>query len=182
MKSGFGVNIPTSLREICAPERCGLIVYDMQVGIVPQIEGGAEIVSGCRELLSAARDAGLHIFFTRHIYLANRAAGVGQLRRAMVWQHKDEPEDTVPFFTASAAGSQIVPELAPREDEVVLEKITMSGFEGTYLDIAMRDARLEAFIIVGIALDVGIEPTVRHALDLNYIPVLVPELCGTKTI
>ena len=31
----------------------------------------------------------------------------------------------------------------------------MSAFEGTYLDIALRDANLETFIIVGIALEVG---------------------------
>jgi nicotinamidase-related amidase len=63
----------------------------------------------------------------------------------------------------------------------VIEKITMSAFEGTYLDIALRDANLVAFIIAGIALEVGIEPTIRHGLDLNYIPIIVSDLCGAKT-
>jgi len=40
---------------------------------------------------------------------------------------------------------------------------------------------LTSFVVAGIALEVGIEPTVRHALDKNYIPVLIPELCGSKT-
>jgi nicotinamidase-related amidase len=57
----------------------------------------------------------------------------------------------------------------------------MSAFEATFLDIAMRDAKLEAFIIAGIALEVGIGPTVRQALDLNYIPVVVSDACGAKT-
>ena len=63
----------------------------------------------------------------------------------------------------------------------VIDKITMSAFEATFLDIAMRDAKLEAFIIAGIALEVGIGPTVRQALDLNYIPVVVSDACGAKT-
>jgi nicotinamidase-related amidase len=57
----------------------------------------------------------------------------------------------------------------------------MSAFEGTFLNLAMRDARLDSFIIAGIALEVGIGPTVRHALDLNFCPVLVSDACGSKT-
>jgi biuret amidohydrolase len=57
----------------------------------------------------------------------------------------------------------------------------MSAFEGTYLNIALRDLGMLAVAFVGIALEVGIEPSVRHALDLNYIPVVVADLCGSRT-
>ena len=67
------------------------------------------------------------------------------------------------------------------EDECVIDKITMSAFEGTFLNIALRDAKIEAFIIVGIALEVGIGPTVRQGADLNYIPIVVADACGSKT-
>ena len=72
-------------------------------------------------------------------------------------------------------------ELAPREDEVIIDKITMSAFESTFLNVAMRDAQLQSFIIAGIALEVGIEPTVRHGADLNFIPVVAADACGSKT-
>jgi nicotinamidase-related amidase len=181
VKQAFGLSIPEQLRELCTPERAALIVYDMQAGIVPQIGNGREIVAGCQQILAAARQAGIRIFFTRHLFLPNRVAGVGQLRRAMVWQHKSDPAETKPLFTSGSPSWQIVPELTPLEDEPVIDKITMSAFEGTYLDLAMRDAQLQVFIIAGIALEVGIEPTVRHGLDLNYIPIVVSDLCGSKT-
>jgi len=181
MKRAFGLDIPTSLGEWCVPQRLALIVYDMQAGIVPQIDGSAAIVAGCERVVAAARAGGFRIFYTRHIYLPNRIAGVGQLRRAMVWQKQDDPEQTKPWFGYGSPAWQIVPQLTPRNDEAVIDKITMSAFEGTYLDIALRDAGLQAFLIMGIALEVGIEPTVRHGLDLNYVPVMVPELCGSKT-
>ena len=179
MKSAYGLTVPADLQETCAPDRAAIVVYDMQAAIVPQIADGPSIVTGCRQLLAAARSSGYRIH-TRHIFLPNATAGVGQFRRAMVWQRKDNPLDTKPLFTATSPASQIVPELTPTENDVVIEKITMSAFEGTYLDIALRDANLVAFIIVGIALEVGIEPTIRHALDLNYIPILVSDLCGAK--
>jgi len=40
---------------------------------------------------------------------------------------------------------------------------------------------LDSFMIAGIALEVGIGPTVRHALDLNLCPVFVTEAGGSKT-
>jgi nicotinamidase-related amidase len=181
MKSAYGVTVPGDLREICSPDRAAIIVYDMQAAIVPQLADGQSILRGCQQLLAAARANGYRIFYTRHIFLPNATAGVGQFRRAMVWQRKDDPMDTKPLFTATSPASKIVPELTPTEDDVVIEKITMSAFEGTYLDIAFRDANLVAFIIAGIALEVGIEPTIRQGLDLNYIPILVSDLCGAKT-
>jgi hypothetical protein len=55
----------------------------------------------------------------------------------------------------------------------------MSAFEGTPLDIAFRDCGIDAFAIVGIAMEIGIEPTVRHGSDLGYVPVLVVDACGS---
>jgi nicotinamidase-related amidase len=57
----------------------------------------------------------------------------------------------------------------------------MSAFEGTYLNIALRDLGISAIAIAGIALEVGIEPTIRHALDLNYVPILFLDLCGSRS-
>jgi nicotinamidase-related amidase len=54
----------------------------------------------------------------------------------------------------------------------------MSAFEGTPLDIALRDCGIQAFAIIGIAMEIGIEPTARHGADLGYIPVIVKDACG----
>ncbi len=180
MKRAFGISIPEELSEICAPQRCALIIYDMQAGIVPQIADGSRIAASCKKLLEAARSAGMRVFFTRHFFLPNRCSGVGQLRRAMMWQGKTDPNELGPMMGQGSDAWQIVPELAPREGEIVIDKITMSAFESTFLNLALRDAHLDSFIIGGIALEVGIEPTVRHGMDLNLIPVVAADACGSK--
>src|ERR1035438_1749463 len=98
MKQAFGVSVPQELKEICATERCALVIYDMQAGIVPQIADGQRIVAGCQTLLEAARNTGMRMFFTRHFFLPNRSSGVGQLRRAMIWQHKTDPDQLGPMI------------------------------------------------------------------------------------
>jgi len=53
-----------------------------------------------------------------------------------------------------------------------------SAFEGTWLDIALRDCGITTVVIVGVALEIGVEPTIRHAADLGYIPVAITDACG----
>src|SRR5262245_11274947 len=178
MQRAFGLDIPLTLAEVCHPQRTALIVYDLQTGIVSQIADGQQMVERVRGVVAAARYGGYRVFFTRHMSLPNQVAGVTQLRTAMAWQHVDRVDMVKPAFLRDTPQFQIVPEIAPLPSEGVIDKITMSAFEGTFLDIALRDCGINSFVIVGIALEVGIEPTVRHAMDLGYIPVVVSDACG----
>ena len=178
MKSAYGLNIPQTLEEVCEPQRVVLLVYDMQVGILSQIKNGDEVTSQVLKVLTAARDAGVRVFFSRHLSLPKELMGMFQFRMAMIWQHLDSPDQVNPWFLRDAPGFQIVPELSPLPVDGVFDKLTMSAFEGTWLDFALRDCGINAFIIVGVATEIGIEPTARHGADLGYIPVLVTDACG----
>lgn len=178
MQRAFGLNIRQSLEDVCDPSTLALIVYDMQVGIVRQIANGPEITDRVLQVLNAARNAGVRVFFTRHLSLPRELMGAFQIRTAMAWQRVQSPDDVKPWFTRDAPGFQLVAEMAPRPSEAILDKITMSAFEGTPLNIALRDCGIAAFAIVGIAMEIGIEPTARHGADLGYIPVIVKDSCG----
>jgi nicotinamidase-related amidase len=54
----------------------------------------------------------------------------------------------------------------------------MSALSGTSLDFALRDCGIVNLVIVGIALEIGIEPTVRSATDLGLVPVVLTDACG----
>src|SRR6266404_3818922 len=178
MQRAFGLNIPQTLNDICDPTRLALIVYDMQVGIVKQIENGRQITDKVLQVLEAARKAGVRVCFTRHMSLPKELMGVSQFRMAMAWQRVESVEEVKPWFLRDAPGFHLIPEMNPLPSEVIFDKITMSAFEGTPLDIALRDCGISAFAIVGIAMEIGIEPTVRQGADLGYIPVVVKDACG----
>jgi biuret amidohydrolase len=178
MKSAYGINIPRTLEEVCDPQRIALLVYDMQVGILSQLKKSEEITKQVLKVLNAARDAGVRVFFSRHLSLPKELMGMFQFRMAMAWQRADSPDQVDPWFLRDAPEFQIVPELSPLPSEGLFDKLTMSAFEGTWLDFALRDCGINAFIIVGVATEIGIEPTTRHGADLGYIPVLVADACG----
>jgi nicotinamidase-related amidase len=157
-----------------------LVVYDMQVGVLSQLPDAQTIEARVAEVLEAARAGGYPIFFLRHMFLPNRLKGIFGLRLAMAWQRVDSPAELEEFLLRDSPEFALVPALTPRADEAILDKTTMSAFEGTPLASAMRDLQTTAFAIVGVALEVGIEPTVRHATDLGFIPVVVSDACGGR--
>ena len=101
-----------------------------------------------------------------------------QLRQAMAWQRVEKVDDVKQPFPPDAPHTQIVPELEPLPNEAISDKIAMSAFEGTFLNMALRDLGLVSFAVCGIATEIGIEPTVRHGADLGFVPVIVADACG----
>jgi biuret amidohydrolase len=179
MQRAYGFDIPTTLDELCHPQRMALIVYDMQVGIVSQISDGPKITRRVVEVIEAARAGGFRILYTRHMYLPKEIAGAARLRTDMAWQRVTQVSEVKSHFLRDSPEFELVPEISPSASEAVFDKITMSAFAATPLNVVLRDCGIRSFAIVGIALEIGIEPTVRHAMDLAYIPVIITDACGS---
>lgn len=178
MDQVHGLSVPQTLGEVCRPEQLGLLVYDMQVGILEQIAERDRVIQNVGEVLEAARGAGVRTYFTRHVTLPVELMGVAQLRMWRAWQRVERLEDVRSPFLPYAPQTQIVPELKPSDREAVLDKLTLSAFAGTPLELALRGAGVGALAIVGVATEIGIEPTVRHAGDLGFIPVVITDACA----
>ncbi len=178
IRSTTGIEIPQTLHDWCDPQRMALLVYDMQVGICRQIPGAQAVIERVGIVLDAARQSGMRVAFTRHISLPRKWMGMTQLRTAMAWQKKGDPDLVDSWFPRDAEATAIIPELAPRADEAVFDKITMSAFDSTPLALALRDVGVRAIAIAGIAMEIGIEPTVRQATDGGFGAVVIEDACG----
>jgi nicotinamidase-related amidase len=173
-----GLDIPETLEDALDPATLALVVYDMQVGVLAQIADGDRVLANVLRVLEAARARGVRTVFLRHYFMPTALQGVCQLRQAKMWERKERAADTTPLIPHGSPGFALVPALEPRSGEAVIDKITMSAFEGTPLDIVMRDCGVRAYLICGVAIEVGIEPTVRHSADLGYVPIVVRDACG----
>jgi len=181
MRRWSGLDIPKTLEDACDPATMALIVYDMQAGVLRQLpDGGGGALERVSQVVTAARAGGYPVFFTRHLSLPVRLMGRAQLRTAMAWQRVDGPEKVQSWFLRDSPGFEIVADLSPRGDEAVFDKLAMSAFAGTPLEMALRDLGIRAFAIAGVALEIGIAPTVWHAVDLGLIPVVVTDACDGR--
>lgn len=178
LRTVTNLTLPQTLPELVDPVRAALLVYDMQVGICRQVAEAVRIIALIAELVAEARARGMRIAYTRHLSLPRPWLGATALRTAMSWQRQADPAQVKLPFGRDAAASAIVPELAPAPDDLVLDKFAMSAFAGTHLAEALRDCGLSTIIVCGIATEVGIDPTLRHATDLGFVPILVTDACG----
>ena len=77
---------------------------------------------------------------------------MSQFRVAMAWQRVNSADEVKPWFLRDSPGFHLIPELNPLPSEAIFDKITMSAFEmsafeGTPLNIALRDCGIDAFAI-----------------------------------
>jgi nicotinamidase-related amidase len=78
--------------------------------------------------------------------------------------------------------SQIVPELAPAEGDIVITKTTDSALTGTNLRLILRNMDIESVIVAGIFTDQCISSTVRSLADESFNVVVVEDCCAAATM
>jgi nicotinamidase-related amidase len=178
MQRAFGIEVPETLEEVCRPESAALLVYDMQAGIVPHVLDPEAFVGRVVRVLEAARASGVPVLFCRYASVPNELAGVFQLRTAMAWQRAKRLEDVESLFLPGSPAYELIPELKLLESEFVFDRLAMSAFVGTPLELLLRGRGVNALVVVGAVLEIGVEPTVRHGCDLGFIPVVVTDACG----
>ena len=76
------------------------------------------------------------------------------------------------------ASSQLVPELAPVGDEIVVTKTTDSALTGTNLRLILHNLGVKNVICAGIFTDQCVSSTVRSLADESYNVVVVEDCCA----
>ncbi len=71
--------------------------------------------------------------------------------------------------------TDIVPELAPHPDDIVVYKHRFSGFYETELDAILRSRSIDSLIVTGCTTSVRIEATVRDAMYRDYRCVVLED-------
>jgi len=75
-------------------------------------------------------------------------------------------------------GTDIVPELKPKADDVVIYKHRFSGFYQTELDATLKTLGAKHLIFTGCTTSVCVESTIRDAMFRDYLPVLLADCTG----
>ena len=78
--------------------------------------------------------------------------------------------------------SQIITELAPTADEIVVTKTTDSALTGTNLRLILRNMGIRNVIVTGIYTDQCVSSTVRSLADESFNVVVVEDCCAAGTL
>ncbi len=164
-----------------------LIVIDMQRDFL--LPGGfgetlgndvsqlAAVIPPLREVLTAARAAGMLIIHTREGHRPDLSdLPPAKHRRGKPSLRIGDPGPYGRILIRGEYGHDIIDELAPIERETVIDKPGKGAFYATDLQLILESHDITSLIITGVTTEVCVHTTVREANDRGY-DVLVPSDC-----
>ena len=172
------------------PGETALIVVDMQNAYASpggyidilglDISGASTVIERIVRVIAAARAMGIAIvFFQNGWEPARHEAGTPDSPN--FWKSnalklmRDDPALDGTLITRGTWDYELVAELKPEPQDIVLNKTRYSGFCGTPLDAILRSRGIRNLVFAGVATNVCVESTLREAYFREYFPVLIED-------
>jgi nicotinamidase-related amidase len=173
-----------------ARARCALVIIDMQRDFLEPGGFGAALgndvgqlrraIAPNQALLAAWRNAGLMVIHTREGHRpdlsdlphAKLVRGGGTLRIG----------DRGPMgriLVRGEPGHDIIPELAPRPGEPIIDKPGKGAFHATDLHAILQNAGITQMVVTGVTTEVCVNTTIREANDRGYDCLAVADCCAS---
>lgn len=121
----------------------------------------------------------------QRIHKAARACGMENIYvivESLTRDGRDRGIDHKASFINNPRGSweaQVIDEVAPGEDDIIIRKTASGPFGTTNLDYVLRNMGFDSIVVFGILTDQCVENTVRAAADHGYLVTLVTDACAT---
>ena len=161
--------------------RCVLMVIDMQNdfvidGAVMQVPEAKNQLPKIKKLIDRCRDLGVPVIYTIQetdaVYCPLEVLAIPKL-------HNEG-------MRKGTSGQQVVDELAPEPDDIIIRKRRFSAFYQTDLEIILRNIRgsinpVDTIIICGTVTNICCESTARDAFFRDYKVVFGTDICSANT-
>ena len=85
------------------------------------------------------------------------------------------------FCPKGSHDAQVIAEIAPIRDEVVIPKTSSSVFISTNIHYVLGNLGVKHLIVAGMLTDQCVDSTVRDACDFGYLVTLVTDACATQS-
>ena len=169
------------------PEKTALLVIDVQNTYLEVAEETREaerwapfrarmnqtVIPNCAKLIADCRARGVEVIFARIACLKDDGRDRSLSQKKPGFNYLLLPKDR--------ADSQVVAELTPVDDEIVVLKTTDSALTGTNLRLLLRNMDIRDVIVAGIFTDQCISSSVRSLADESFGVVVVEDCCAAAT-
>ncbi len=141
-----------------------LLLIDMQKDYFPggrmELGGANEAAKAAGRLLADFRKRELPVIHVQHI--SNRQ-GAG-------------------FFLSGSDGVNFNENVAPRENETVIQKNFPNSFRSTDLNNILQKDGIKQIVVCGMMSHMCVNSTVRAAVDLGYRCIVAHDACATRSL
>ncbi len=170
--------------------RTALIIIDMQRDFLEPGGFGEALgndvsllkaaVEPCRQVLDAARKAGLFVIHTREGHRPDMAdAPPSKSERGIPSKKIGDPGPMGRILIQGEPGHDIIPELYPIAGEPVVDKPGKGAFYATNLSLILANRSIENLLVCGVTTEVCVNTTVREANDRGFRCIVLADCCGS---
>jgi len=171
-------------------DRTALVIIDMQRDFLEPGGFGAALgndvsrlkaaVAPCREVLAAARGAGLLVIHTREGHRPDLSdAPPLKVERGDPAMRIGAPGPMGRILVRGEPGHDIIPELYPIAGEPVIDKPGKGAFYQTDLELMLKNRSIETLLVCGVTTEVCVNTTVREANDRGFRCVVISDCCAS---
>jgi nicotinamidase-related amidase len=132
------------------------------------------VVPAIRALLNRFRRDGHEVLFARIACQTRDGRDRSLSQRLPGWNNLLLPKDDWE--------SQIIPEIAPQADEIVVTKTTDSALTGTNLRLILNNLGVSQVVCCGIFTDQCVSSTVRTLADESFAVIVVEDACAAGSV
>ncbi|MCP4878072.1 MAG: cysteine hydrolase family protein [Gammaproteobacteria bacterium] len=131
------------------------------------------VIPNTAKLVAACRERGVEVIFARIACLKPDGRDRSLSQKKPGFNYLLLPKDR--------EDSQMVPELTPQVEDIVVLKTTDSALTGTNLRLLLRNMEISDVIVAGIFTDQCVSSTVRSLADESFGVVVVEDCCAAAT-
>jgi gluconolactonase len=165
------------------PKRTAMLIQDLQNDVI--IDGGAfaesgspehakeqNVVENVKTLADAMRKAGGHVI---HVWYIVEEGAPGLKLNAPLFNGVKDTNALV----RGTWGAEPADGLEPQPGDHVVEKMRMSGWQGTRLETLLAGLGVDTIVVTGAWTNMSIEHTARTGADKGYFMVVPEDCCST---
>ncbi len=155
--------------------RTAVLPLDVQNDIVAMTPNVEPILNNVKSVVDAARGRDVPVVYVTVSFTEG---------------YPDAPVKTHPLYKmvrenrlvlAAGSGAEIHASVAPKQDELVLNKTSVDPFVTTRLAQHLQIVGADTIVIMGFSTNFVVESTARTASDMGYRVVVVRDACGGRS-
>lgn len=174
-------SVPLTIDDFLRPSQAALVMWDFQKGLAGKALNVDRIRAAAQALLASAERSGVPVIWSRHVLPPLELISGPFLLFLMKKQKVDHPDKLAPTMQEGMEETQFLDGLAPAPHHIVIPKSQPSLFVDTPLDLRLKTLGVKTLVLAGVATDIGIEFTARHAAALGYYSVIAEDATGSYT-
>jgi len=180
MKKLGAIDVYENLNEIVDPKHTALLVWDVVEVLIKNALNKEQFITNLKSFIETARRSHVPVFYAKTVLLPASGQSSWRLYTFMRDSGVTDPTDLPAWLKPGSKPSEIVSEVGPQPDDIVINKHTASIFVGTHFEYMLRNRGINTILFTGYSTEVGVDSSARDSSNRGFYTVIVEDRAASS--